>query len=614
MKKSLFIFAAAALALTACTSEDDVVQSAAQKQASADALAFDVYLPQTSQVTRSGRVNVMDNTTLQTAGFGVFGYQTDGLYTAGTSLPNYMWNQQVNYNATNIGWYYTPLKYWPNETGHDSQSTSAGMPEAPSGLNVDRLTFFAYAPWVKGTPATGAVASVYTDIEATTSFGITQLTANTGKLGSAAVADPKIRYVVATDPSQSVDLLWGVAPVGDLSYTNVAGTTTKVDAGAPLIDLLKPAVNTNMKFLFQHALARLGVKVVLAADQVLAGGNFDVANTKVTIEEIAIKGNFGSEGTLNLNNKTKALNTAYWEDITKADEDGTAFKINSTNGLAKHLVYDATKNTSDTHKQQVVTGVTTTYSDAIQVSNKATYSKQVTTPAYSATTPYFADNDDHVGATPNYAAYSGGWTKTDYAVYLQKNQNGGYTDITKKINTTYPTATVWKDIYGLSAAAKIVAITVDNKSSKSGEVAYRKYESGDVAEVDIYMPTGVAPEVGDYIFEETPAAVTLTPTGNYYLANSNYFMIIPPAAQETADKTLTVKITYYVSTTDPNVANGVVYTKNVVEKAIELPHLKNGYAYNLKLILGMTSVKLEAEVADWQTAGAEINLPQNTAE
>lgn len=606
MKKSLFIFAAAALALTACTSEDDVVQSAAQKQASADALAFDVYLPQTSQVTRSGRVNVMDNTTLQTAGFGVFGYQTDdGLYTAGTSLPNYMWNQQVNYNATNVGWYYSPLKYWPNETGHDSQSTSAGMPTAPTGANVDRLTFFAYAPWVKGAPATGVVAPVYEDIEATTSFGITQLTANTGKLGDAAVADPKIRYVVATDPSQSVDLLWGVAPVGDLSYTNVAGTTTKVDAGAPLIDLLKPAVNTNMKFLFQHALARLGVKVVLAADQVLAGGNFDVANTKVTIQEIAIKGNFGSAGTLNLNNKNKALNTANWESITTASTDGTAFKINSANGLAKHLIWSGV-----TDEQQTVTGVTTTYSDAIQVSNKATYSKLVTTPAYSATTPYFADNDDHVGNTPTYAAYNGGWTKGS-KVYLQKSLNGGYTDITNRISTKYPEATVWKDIYSLSSTGDIVAITAGNKGTYSSNDAYRKYAS---TAGDIYMPTYVAPEVGDYVFDDVLAAETLTPTGNYYLANSNYFMIIPPAAQETADKTLTVKITYYVSTTDPNVTNGVVYTKNIVEKAIVLPHLKNGYAYNLKLILGMTSVKLEAEVADWQTAGAEINLPQNTAE
>ena len=602
--------AASALMLTACTSESDILQSSAPQKAEAKAVGFDIYTPQTGNVTRSGRVNIMDNSTLQITGFGVFGYQTDGDYTAGTSLPNYMWNQQVNYNTTNVGWYYAPLKYWPNETGHDSQSTAAGMPTAPTGANVDKLTFFAYAPWVQGTPGTGAVTSVYTDVEAGTAVGITKLTANTGKLGDAATADPKIHYVVAADPSQSVDLLWGVAPVGNLSYTNVTGEQTTVTAGNPLINLLKPAVNTNMKFLFQHALARLGVKVVLAADQVLPGGSFDVANTKVTIEKIEIKGNFGTEGTLNLNNTSKGLNTANWENLTTAAS--TPFTINATNGLAKHLCYDREKNgggTPASFSQQAVTGVTTTYSDAIQVSNKAGFSKEVTTPAYSATTPYFADNDDHVG-TPSYAAYSGGWTKGE-KVYLQKNRNGGYTNITGTINTTYPNATVWKDIYSLSAAAKIVVITAENKASKSSATAYRKYTS---TNGDIYMPTGQAPEVNDYIFDEDLTEVTLTPTGNYYLANANYFMIIPPVAQETADKTLTVAITYYVSTTDPNVANGVVYTKNVVEKAIVLPHLKNGYAYNLRLILGLTSVKLEAEVADWETTGAEINLPQNTAE
>ena len=84
--------------------------------------------------------------------------------------------------------------------------------------------------------------------------------------------------------------------------------------------------------------------------------------------------------------------------------------------------------------------------------------------------------------------------------------------------------------------------------------------------------------------------------------------------EDKENRTLKVKITYYVSTTDASLKDGIVYTKNEVEKDVVLPHLKNGVAYDLRLILGLTSVKVEADVADWTTTGAEVNLPQNTAE
>ena len=91
-------------------------------------------------------------------------------------------------------------------------------------------------------------------------------------------------------------------------------------------------------------------------------------------------------------------------------------------------------------------------------------------------------------------------------------------------------------------------------------------------------------------------------------------MVIPHNGTTDEEKKIYVKITYYVSTTDENVANKVVYTKNEVEKEVALPNLKNGVAYDLRLILGLTSVKVEADVADWTTTGAEVNLPQNISE
>ena len=55
------------------------------------------------------------------------------------------------------------MRYWPNETGSNAESQS-----------VDRLSFFAYAPWVEVTPATGIVTATGDDAE----YGIVSLTRN----------------------------------------------------------------------------------------------------------------------------------------------------------------------------------------------------------------------------------------------------------------------------------------------------------------------------------------------------------------------------------------------------------------------------------------------------
>ena len=97
---------------------------------------------------------------------------------------------------------------------------------------------------------------------------------------------------------------------------------------------------------------------------------------------------------------------------------------------------------------------------------------------------------------------------------------------------------------------------------------------------------------------------------NVFADATKYFMVIP-----TGETDITVKITYYVQTLDGKLApSGSVdgsRVENVISKTIKV-NLENNKAYNLKLILGLTSVKLDAEVADWQVDGsAEVNLPRN---
>ena len=85
-------------------------------------------------------------------------------------------------------------------------------------------------------------------------------------------------------------------------------------------------------------------------------------------------------------------------------------------------------------------------------------------------------------------------------------------------------------------------------------------------------------------------------------------MVIP----NHADTQLQVVITYDVITADANLKGGYSEVENVITKKVTIPTLTNNKAYNLKLVLGLTSVKLDAEVAEWKTdGGTETYLPQN---
>ena len=115
---------------------------------------------------------------------------------------------------------------------------------------------------------------------------------------------------------------------------------------------------------------------------------------------------------------------------------------------------------------------------------------------------------------------------------------------------------------------------------------------------------------GEVAFATQPEGVTAAEK-NVFEDATRYFMVIP-----TGNTDITVTITYYVQTLDAALSTAVDGSRieNVISKKITV-NLENNKAYNLKLILGLTSVKLDAEVADWQVDGSnEVYLPQNTAE
>ena len=293
--KKIYLFAAAAALLTACSSEELINQEVAQQNAEAP-VAFSVYTPRS--ITRAGEAGTLTTKIVgdgdpNKSGFGVFGYYTNGQkYAEANTYPNFMYNQQVKGNGDGTTdptqWTYEPVKYWPNEYGQSATSD-----------DVDRVTFFAYAPYTYVDPSTGVMPAATEDEK-----NITAMTRNNG------IGDPIIKYVVDTDPKSSVDLLWGVAGA---DYSTTWGSAkAEVKTGNPFIDLLKPnnpvdngLTDSRVNFNLRHALAKLNVQIDYIDDAATpagpAAGALDPKETKVFVREIKI-GGFSMKGALNLNN------------------------------------------------------------------------------------------------------------------------------------------------------------------------------------------------------------------------------------------------------------------------------------------------------------------------
>lgn len=129
---------------------------------------------------------------------GVFAYFTNGAFSEGNATPNFMYNQQVE-RQSDGSWTYSPVKYWPNNT-------------------TDRISFFAYAPYVDETPAGGSNPTIS---------------------GNTATGFPKLTYTVPAAENNQVDLLASV-PLMNQTYGTSGGTA-----------------NGSLKFAMKHALTKI---------------------------------------------------------------------------------------------------------------------------------------------------------------------------------------------------------------------------------------------------------------------------------------------------------------------------------------------------------------------
>lgn len=149
------------------------------------------------------------------AAIGVFTYFTNGAFSEGSSTPNFMYNQRVERQTGDGSWTYSPVKYWP-------------------GNATEKLSFFAYAPYVDETASGGS---------------------NPAFKGVAETGFPTLTYTVPAAENSQVDLLAAV-PLMNQTYETSSGTT-----------------NGSIKFTMKHAMTKVSVYVK---------SNDDVAGKKVT--------------------------------------------------------------------------------------------------------------------------------------------------------------------------------------------------------------------------------------------------------------------------------------------------------------------------------------------
>lgn len=637
MKKSLFFFAAAAIALTACTNDDDALQTG-QVQNSNRAVAFDTYTAGTTRAGDPEGVMTTDKLKTDGKGFGVFAFyhnNSDWAHDVSTILPNFMFNEHVSWAG---GWSYSPLKYWPNETLNDNQDPNAVMPgPGTPGTNLDKLSFFAYAPYV-ATGGTNTLATKATNMEtnrtstdkksayeATTpadnKYGILRVSAED------LVGDPLVEWRAYTNVGDgnnittpwnnildhNVDLLWGVASA-DADYTSVNNTLVDTKFGMPLKDLIKPDKDQRVKFLFQHALSRIGLTVVSAIDQISGGddgGKYNNAQTRVLIEDVTVWGNFGIQGVLNLDNTSTNKANWIWTSVNRTASTDAApiLLVNKTNGyLASDLRYDPDGTiipaieTGTKHLSDLNEGVLPSEKNLLAggVDDHYLLSTTPSNPAFKHGRPlYKQSGNDYVlaTATATLDASSDVYTKDD---------NGNYNKVATGVTT----------FDKMDAITKYYTIVPTVKDAASDNINVN----------DEYYTVDIS---GNYIYHKADAAITTTftyytiaetqipdnkvgtyGTDTYWTRLSpRYFMVIPT---ETGEKTdVYVQITYRIITEDAKLGKNISNIQNVITKK-ESFAFEDGKSYNLKLILGLTSVKLDATVGEWQVADdAEIWLPKN---
>lgn len=181
-------------------------------------------------------------TTADLTNIGVFACFTNGTFSESNATPNFMYNQKIERQPADGSWTYSPVKYWPGNT-------------------TDKISFFAYAPYVDEAASGGS---------------------NPAFKGKTETGFPTLAYTVPAAEDSQVDLLASVPLMNQGCTEGNAGT---------------------VKFQLKHALTKVTLKVK-------SGGKYAKEITALSIHA-------ANKGELHFNNSGFE-----WKNIT-GNEDFT---------------------------------------------------------------------------------------------------------------------------------------------------------------------------------------------------------------------------------------------------------------------------------------------------
>ncbi len=603
--KKIFLFAATAALLTACSSEELTGVETAQQKAGEAPINFSVYTPRS--ITRAGVAKTTDNSNIGERGIGIMAYYSnDEVYNKETSKPNYMYNTKLS-NA-GAGWVYNPVMYWPNEFGDKAISD-----------NTDYVSFFAYAPYI--------------DVENTT--GIPELKEfKTDADYDAVAANLKYKYAVPetyqTDHATMADYI-AMRAAQEGTYTPATWAEVKPEAEAYFGTTFASQAEFETYF---AGLANDDSKLILTVTQKTVtdlatyveytGLTVDAA--KAALEDISKKLIQGKNIT-EINS-----NTASGDPIVKyvVDTD-PATSVDLLWGVAANTTSYAPIVTNTNVQNNAGLPFVNLIKPKDPVAGKMNLRMLHALSRLNVNIKYISDkvtNPDGGSEVIN---------ADETRIYVRSIKIGGF--IMKAAlnlnNTEEKTINVggedidfgipnWKAFDGKTAltSSEVVKFLDGRKDGKEG------MESGaDKNE----QPTGLNPLIlenytkgnwGDVLWtaEKNPGVTNEAANlfGNGYSAATDPIFVIP-----TGDP-IDIEIVYDVMTKDDNLStflsdgltHGNIITNTISKTSKEIfgadTNMEPGNAYTIKIILGMTSVKFDASVQPWNAIPAvNVNLPDN---
>jgi len=549
-----------AFALAAC-SNDTAFTAGSIAPTPTEAISFSTYMSR-STLTRAGAYGAIDTKRLKQAdyGFGVFAYYTpESTYQQwrtqngeANRYPDSMYNERIVFNSTEDKWdYYDPrnTKYWPNEFADGALDNQT--PDPATGTTArGNMSFFAYAPYAPET------AILITDTES--DLPMQQVGNWQQGAGSGITAFSRNSYNGTQDGKYSDPYLRYTIPTGPTQQVDLLWGTTGNNS-ENVVGTTQPGVTAE-------------TYDANAPHPRTAGSSYYV-NADLTKQKTNGTVSFAFKHALA---KIGGSYVQVGDNPDGSDEDPDT----PTNGLM--VILDIDKNGEETGGSlQPYAGTATKqtpYNTKVTISQITLASDRQLTPegkaAIEAGNPVEYDNTTYV---------------TDlYNTGIFNLATGVWTDHTTT-GTTLRTQTI------LPPEAPEAS---ENPSSP---------EATPTLHPNLAEPvTCTTDEYTQARYEELPVGVT-TVAKNVYQDDVQPFVFIPGT-----HPIVTVSITYTVRTYDAKLANSYSeVTQRITKRLYFLDEIELNKQYNVLIHLGLTSMKFEATVSDWEVA-AVIPTPTPT--